>query len=33
MHAVMPGNVVYADWLQGYGLVIHLEHATGFFSL
>jgi murein hydrolase activator len=33
IHAVMPGNVVYADWLKGYGLVIILDHANGFFSL
>ncbi|HEX9113030.1 MAG TPA: peptidoglycan DD-metalloendopeptidase family protein [Nitrospirota bacterium] len=33
IRAVMPGNVVYADWLKGYGLVIILDHANGFFSL
>lgn len=33
IHAVMPGSVVYADWLKGYGLVIILDHANGFFSL
>ncbi|NGZ08071.1 MAG: hypothetical protein CV088_01630 [Nitrospira sp. LK70] len=33
IHAVMTGNVVYADWLKGYGLVIILDHANGFFSL
>ena len=33
IHAVMPGAVVYADWLKGYGLVIILDHANGFFSL
>jgi murein hydrolase activator len=33
IHAVMAGNVVYADWLKGYGLVIILDHANGFFSL
>jgi septal ring factor EnvC (AmiA/AmiB activator) len=33
IHAVMPGTVVYADWLKGYGLVIILDHANGFFSL
>ena len=25
--------MVYADWLKGYGLVIILDHANGFFSL
>jgi len=33
IQAVMPGTVVYADWLKGYGLVIILDHANGFFSL
>jgi murein hydrolase activator len=33
IHAVMPGSVVYADWLKGYGLVIIVDHANGFFSL
>ena len=33
IRAVMPGTVVYADWLKGYGLVIILDHANGFFSL
>ncbi|MEW6544011.1 MAG: peptidoglycan DD-metalloendopeptidase family protein [Nitrospirota bacterium] len=31
--AVMAGTVVYADWLKGYGLVLILDHANGFFSL
>jgi septal ring factor EnvC (AmiA/AmiB activator) len=33
IRAVMPGTVVYADWLKGYGLVIIVDHANGFFSL
>lgn len=33
IRAVMPGAAVYADWLKGYGLVIILDHANGFFSL
>lgn len=33
IHAVMAGTVVYADWLKGYGLVIIVDHANGFFSL
>ena len=33
IHTVMPGTVVYADWLKGYGLVIIIDHANGFFSL
>ena len=33
IRAVSPGNVVYADWLKGYGLVVIVEHHKGFFSL
>ena len=33
IHAVMPGTIVYADWLKGYGLVLILDHLNGFFSL
>lgn len=33
IRAVMPGSVAYADWLKGYGLVVILDHANGFFSL
>ncbi|MFM8551238.1 MAG: murein hydrolase activator EnvC family protein [Nitrospiraceae bacterium] len=33
IRAVMPGTVAYADWLKGYGLVVILDHANGFFSL
>lgn len=33
IRAVMSGSVAYADWLKGYGLVIILDHANGFFSL
>ena len=33
IRAVSFGNVVYADWLKGYGLVVILEHHKGFFSL
>ncbi|MGQ0811382.1 MAG: murein hydrolase activator EnvC family protein, partial [Nitrospiraceae bacterium] len=33
IRAVMGGAVVYADWLKGYGLVIIVDHANGFFSL
>jgi len=29
----MPGAVAYADWLKGYGQVVILDHANGFFSL
>ena len=30
--AVFGGNVVFADWLKGYGLVVILDHYNGFFS-
>jgi septal ring factor EnvC (AmiA/AmiB activator) len=33
IRAVLPGTVVYADWLKGYGLVIIADHANGIFSL
>jgi len=33
IRAVMAGTVAYADWLKGYGLVLILDHANGFFSL
>jgi septal ring factor EnvC (AmiA/AmiB activator) len=33
IRAVMGGTVVYADWLKGYGLVLIVDHANGFFSL
>jgi len=33
IRAVLAGQVVYADWLKGYGLVIIIDHANGVFSL
>jgi septal ring factor EnvC (AmiA/AmiB activator) len=33
IRAVMAGSVAFADWLKGYGLVVILDHANGFFSL
>ena len=33
IRAVMAGTVAFADWLKGYGLVIIVDHANGFFSL
>ena len=32
IRAVFGGNVVFADWLKGYGLVLILDHRNGFFS-
>ncbi|KZN28827.1 hypothetical protein N480_08665 [Pseudoalteromonas luteoviolacea S2607] len=31
--SVAPGHVVYADWLNGFGWVIVLDHGEGFMSL
>jgi len=33
IRSVMSGAVVFADWLKGYGQVIIVDHANGFFSL
>lgn len=33
IRAVSSGNVVYADWLKGYGLVVIVDHTNGFYSL
>lgn len=31
--AVYPGKVVFSDWLNGYGLLIILDHGHGFMTL
>lgn len=31
--AVFAGRVVFADWLQGYGLLLILEHGDGYMTL
>jgi len=33
IQSVSSGNVVYADWLKGYGLVVIVDHTNGFYSL
>ncbi len=33
VRALFPGRVVYADWLQGLGLLLVLDHGGGFMSL
>ncbi len=33
VHAVSPGKVVFADWLNGYGLLIIIDHGWGVMSL
>jgi len=31
--AIYPGQVIYADWLNGYGLLMVLDHGNDFMSL
>ncbi len=31
--AVLPGKVVFSDWLKGYGLLLIVEHGDGMMSL
>ncbi|MDR4494468.1 MAG: murein hydrolase activator EnvC [Nitrospirales bacterium] len=33
IQSISDGTVVYADWLKGYGLVVIVDHGTGFYSL
>ena len=33
VHAIYPGRVVFADWLQGFGFMLILDHDDGFMSL
>lgn len=33
VQAVSPGKIVFADWLNGYGLLIIVDHGWGFMSL
>ncbi|WP_051252189.1 murein hydrolase activator EnvC family protein [Ferrimonas kyonanensis] len=33
VEAVAPGQVVFADWLRGYGLVVVLDHGDDYLSL
>jgi septal ring factor EnvC (AmiA/AmiB activator) len=33
VHAVSHGQVVFADWFRGFGLLIILEHGDGYMSL
>jgi len=33
IRTVSSGDVVYADWLKGYGLVVIIDHHNGFYSL
>ncbi|WP_223670701.1 murein hydrolase activator EnvC family protein [Kangiella shandongensis] len=33
VHAIHHGQVVFADWLRGYGLVVIVDHGKGYLSL
>ncbi|WP_038082746.1 peptidoglycan DD-metalloendopeptidase family protein [Thioalkalivibrio sp. ALgr1] len=33
VHAVHFGRVVYADWMQGYGFLVILDHGSGYLTL
>lgn len=33
VHAVLPGQVVFSDWLKGYGLLMIIDHGNGLMSL
>lgn len=33
VHSISPGKVVFADWLNGYGLLIIIDHGWGVMSL
>ena len=33
VNAVLPGKVIFSDWLKGYGLLIIIDHGNGMMSL
>ncbi len=33
VRAVSDGQVVYSDWLRGYGLLVIIDHGDGYMSL
>lgn len=33
VHAIFPGKVIFADWLQGFGFTLIIDHGHGFMSL
>ena len=33
MHAVAAGNVVFSDWLRGFGNLMIIDHGDGFLSV
>ncbi len=33
VYAVYPGKVVFSDWLNGYGLLLIIDHGNGFMTL
>jgi murein hydrolase activator len=33
VHSISPGKVVFSQWLQGYGLLLIIDHGHGYLSL
>ena len=33
VHAIHHGQVVFSDWLRGYGLLVIVDHGQGYLSL
>lgn len=33
VHAIWEGEVLFADWFEGYGLLIIVDHGSGYYSL
>ncbi len=33
VQAIAEGNVIFADWLRGYGLLVIIDHGSGYMSL
>ncbi len=33
IHAIYPGQVIFADWLRGFGLLMIIDHGNGYMSL
>ena len=33
IHAVHAGRVVFANWLRGYGLLLIIDHGSGYMSM
>ena len=33
VHAVSPGQIVFSDWLRGFGLLVIIDHGNDYMSL